>query len=147
MEWKIYDYIDARGKNDIKEWTASFLKKQKRLVGTLNQKILMLEQTGQLPPKSLTDTRVTHISEIVINEDMALRLLLCKGPTPDANKQHQYKKEFTLLFGAIEKDVDYVPKDAPERASMRRKEVIKNPNKKRCSHETVVPKIKKRVSR
>ena len=142
MSWKLYDYVNEKSENEIKKWTESFLKKQKKLVATLNQKLLMLEQMGKLPPKSLTNTRVTQIYEIVINADIALRLLLCKGPTKDKSRQYIYNEEFTLLYGAIEKDVEYVPKDAPERAEIRRQEVMKDSNNKRRPHETVIPKIK-----
>ncbi len=56
--------------------------------------------------------------------------MLCKGPIVN-------NKEFTLLFGAIEKDQKLEPKDAEKRAEARRQEIIANPSSRRCLHEWV----------
>jgi len=140
MSWKLYDYVGPGGKNIFKKWTE---KLQTQQLARLNQKLDMLEKHGvELPPKILTDTKITHIMEIVIKGNVALRPLLCKGPTKN-DEDGNYNKEFTLLYGARERDNKYVPKDALIRAEKHRQEVIKNPNKMRCSHERVQKKNKK----
>lgn len=50
-----------------------------------------------------------------------------------------YNKEFTLLYGAIEKDTKYIPRDAPEQAESRRLKVVADPDNRRCAHEQVTP--------
>ena len=141
MGWKLYDYVNDRGVNKIKAWTEKLPKKQ---IILLNKKLDSLAQNGTtLSDNLLSHTKLTHIKEIVFRGRIATRPLLCKVPTKD--KEGRYKKEFTILLGAREKDKKYEPKNALKRAEKNRQEVIKNDNTKRCLHERVVPNIKKRV--
>jgi hypothetical protein len=97
----------------------------------LNQKLDMLENSGpNLTTGLLSDSKLSHIKKIRIKGRVAIRLMLCKGPIDN-------KKEFTLLFGAIEKDNKLTPKDAEQRAETRRQEIIQAPNSRRCLHERV----------
>ena len=135
MSWKLFDYVNSKKENEIKEWTRNL---EKRQIGQLNSKLDRLKDHGKdLLPNLLTPTKLTPILEIAIKGNVALRPLLCEGPTKDSNGH--YNKEFTILFGAIEKDRKYKPKGALERAKKYRDEVIKDPKNKRCLHERIEP--------
>ena len=133
MNWKLYDYVNSKGINEIKAWTERLEKQQ---IALLNQKFDMLEQHGiDLLTGLVTNTRLNQIFELVFRGRVALRPLLCLGPTKD--REGRYNREFTILFGAKEKDKKYEPKNALEQAEKRRQEVINTPNSKRCLHERV----------
>ncbi len=70
----------------------------------------------------LTDTKERQIKELCVNGNVALRLLLCKGPQSNLKNE-----EFTLLFGAAERDRKYIPRDAVMRAEGNRLLVLQNP--------------------
>ncbi len=128
MVWELYDYVDNRGRNDIKAWTQSLEKTQRM---KLNSKLDMFEKFGShLPPKLYSDTPLHHIKKIRSRGQVELRLLLSKGPIDN-------NKEFTLLLGAIEKNYKLEPRDAFERAERRRQEIMENPKIRRCLHEPV----------
>ncbi|MCH7518978.1 MAG: hypothetical protein IH964_08115 [Candidatus Dadabacteria bacterium] len=137
MSWKLYDFVDDDDGNEFKDWSEKFFKRQKKLLALFNQKLDMLEQNGtDVGPNLLTPTKSKHIMEIVINGEIALRVLLSKNLK---------NKEFTLLYGATERDSKYVPEDALERAEERRQKIISNPQNRRCLHEPVEPKTKKKL--
>jgi len=128
MTWQIYDYVNSRGNNEIKDW---MLRLQKPARARLNVKLDMLEKNGSnLSTGLLSDTKEPHIKKIRLNGRVAPRLMLCKGPIEN-------NKEFTLLFGAIEKDRKLEPRDAENRAEARRQEIISNPSSGRRLHEWV----------
>ncbi len=133
MSWELYDYLDNRGINQIKSWTQGL---EDRLRGKLNLKLDLLELHGTgLSTGLLSDTKIIQIKELVINGRVAMRPMLCLGPTRDHDGR--YNQEFTILCGAFEKDSKYIPKNALTLADKRREEVIKEPNIKRCPHEQV----------
>ena len=79
MGWKLYDYVNDRGVNEIKAWTEKLPKKQ---IILLNKKLDSLAQNGTtLSDNLLSNTKLTHIKEIVFRGRLATRPLLCKGPT------------------------------------------------------------------
>lgn len=128
MTKRVYDFIDESGQDVIAEWLGGL---DKVLRGRAMQKLdaLMTVET-ELPPKMLTDTKYPQIKELRINSKEALRLLLCKGPDPKLKGQ-----EFTLLYGAAERDSKYVPRDALERAETNRLLVLKDQNRYRRLRE------------
>ena len=87
---------------------------------------VLLTKVCELPPQMLTDTNEPLIKELCVNSKEALRLLLCKGPSPELKE-----KEFTLLFGAKERDSRYVPRNALTRAKENLKLVLADPSKHR----------------
>lgn len=126
--WKIFDYVNARGKNEIKRWIKG-LEKAHRI--RLNQKLDMLKKVGpELPPQLLAGPIFDHIYKLrITSNNVQLRPLLCKGPIDNA-------KEFTLLLGAYEVGDEFQPKDAPQRAARNREVIIENPTRRR-EHERV----------
>jgi len=133
MSWELYDYINYKGINEIKDWATGLEKKH---LGKLNSKLDDLVQYGtDLPPNLLSESGKPHIKKMRFHGDLAMRPLLCEGPTRDDNQQ--YNKEFTLLCGVIEKDRRLDPADALDKAYSRRQEVINDPNSRRCIHEPV----------
>lgn len=127
-EFKIYDYVDERGVNDFKDWSERL---QKPDLAKLNRKLDMLRKEPELPPQLLAGPLDgTPIYKLRINGRVALRPMLCKGPIKN-------DCEFTLLFGAHEKDTVLVPEDAVLRAATRRGDVIADPTRRRRLHERV----------
>ena len=105
-KWRRFDYIDSQGRNVMQYW-ADNLPMSKRDRGRLDSKIDLLGSEGDnLPPGLLQDTRCSHIKEIAVNGRMALRAMLCRGP-------FAMQSEFTFLLGAVERDMKYAPRDAP----------------------------------
>ena len=125
----LFDYLDSHGRNVMQDWADS-LPMQKRDRGRLDSKIDMLERAGdKLPPGLRQNTRCRHIKELAVNGRVALSPMLCRGPGP-----FSMQSEFTFLCGAVERDVKYVPSDAPERAEERRLDLLAHADK-RCKHE------------
>ncbi len=93
----------------------------------MRAKIKVLATTdGELPPKMLTPTKEPHVKELRVNSKEALRLLVCRGPLKGRDQT-----EYTLLYGAIEKDSKYVPKNALTLAETNRLLVIADPINRR----------------
>lgn len=123
----LFDYTDANGKNDIKNWTKGLESTQR---GKLNAKLDMLSAHGSgLFPEILSGTNTAGILKLKVKGNVQLRPMLCKGPI-------NHEKEFTLLIGATERDFCLVPDKADEKANERKQIIIKNPNR-RCPHERV----------
>ena len=120
----IYDYLAANRVNPIEEFMRTSIEARER--ARLLAKIQALRSSGYeiLGGNMLTDTREKHVKEIRVNGNVAVRMLLCRGPV-DGNK------EATLLFGALERDNLYVPRKAPERAEERRQQVAADPSRRR----------------
>lgn len=130
--WKLFDYLRSDGANDIAEWTR---RQQKSQITKLNAKLDMLERYGpELPPGLLADLG-GGIHKLKVRGNVQLRPHVCSGPLDE-------HAEFTLLVGAIEKDLKLDPKDAKQIAQTRRTEIQRNPTR-RVPHERVVPKPKK----
>jgi hypothetical protein len=125
--WQIYDYVDARAVNDFERWSRGLEKTDR---ARLSQKVRMLEKVGpDLPPELLAGPIVDHVYKMRINGQVALRPLLCKGPLNN-------DKEFTFLKGAVERDRKWEPRDAPQIAVARRREILVDPTR-RCAHARV----------
>jgi hypothetical protein len=119
---RVYDFIDEGGHNVIEEWLGG-LDKQLRARMRAKLDVLLTVETD-LPPKMLTDTKNPQIKELIVNAKEALRLFLCRGP--------QLKnEEWTLLFGAVERDTKYVPRNALELAEANRQLALRDPVKHR----------------
>src|SRR5712691_6008645 len=89
----LYDYIDRRGRNAIKEW---MLGQQKRQRGQVNSKLDQIRQHGDAVSSDvLLRVSATILKLKAYTKGIQLRPLLCKGPIAD-------DKEFTLLIGATE---------------------------------------------
>ena len=133
MPYKLFDFIDHRGNNAVKIWLQGLERMQ---LSKVNARLKLLEQSGdELIPSIVTPAvGSVHILEIPIGGNVALRLLLCRGPL-NLGKDC---REFTLLFGARERDRKYVPPNAVQKADERRLLIMKDPSR-RCEHEHVGP--------
>ena len=128
MTFKLFDYVNAAGENEIKKWASSLEKTQR---AKLNQKLDLLERHGKgLLPDTLTQTSEVGILKIRIRGNVQLRPLLCEG-TVDINS------EFTLLLGAKEVGSRWVPTGAPVKAKENKLTVSGNPQNRRVNHERV----------
>jgi hypothetical protein len=124
--WKLFDYVNEHGVNEIARWTRG-LEKIQRI--KLNQKLDMLQQHGpDLPPQLLAGPIFGHIYKLKVKGNVQLRPMLCKGPVDN-------DEEFTLLLGAIEigDQLDH----SPEEAAQIREIIIANPFWRRCDHERI----------
>ena len=129
MLWSIYDYVNANGVNEIREWMMRTL--QKRELAKVNQKLDMLEKAGpELSPGLLAGTHHRHIDKLRVNGSVAIRIMVCRGPL-DPNR------EFTLLYGAFERDRRLVPANAEDLAELNRSEVLRDPLRRRRKHERI----------
>ena len=125
---KLFDYVDAHGRNPFKEWSCNL---EKRELAKLNRKLDLLQRHGnELPPGLLSNTSLAHILKIRINGEVAIRPLLCRGPINMATDV-----EFTLLMGVYEKDRK-LPPSALDAAELIRQEIGKNPQRRK-EHERV----------
>jgi hypothetical protein len=126
--WNLYDFVDTHGVNVIKEFTLGL---QKRERARLRNRLGILERTGPDVGTGLLDgTHQKHIDKLKVTGQVTIRLMLCRGPI-------NMDGEFTLLFGAFERDRRLVPANAEDRAEINRTEVIKNPSQRRCTHERI----------
>lgn len=124
--WKLFDYVNEHGINEIARWTRT-LEKRQRI--KLNQKLDMLQQHGpELPPQLLAGPIFGHIYKLKVKGNVQLRPMLCKGPIDN-------DREFTLLLGAIEigDELDH----SPEEAALIREIVMAEPFWRRCDHERI----------
>lgn len=136
--WKLYDYVNEKGINEIKEWTQG-LQKPQRI--KLRSKLDTLAQAGpDLPPGLLMKTEVEYIYKLKVQGNPKLRPVLCKGPfglRDISTGLEKQERAFTLLIGAKEISWKFEPKDADIEAGIRRKKVITDP-KRRRDHERVI---------
>lgn len=124
--YQLFDYLDSRHRNVMQDW-ANGLPMSKKDRSRLDLRIdLLREQGDNLFPKMLQSTRQRHIMEIAVNGQVALRPLLCRGP-------FAIQTEYTFLFGAVEQNRKYVPRDALSRAEAHRLDLIAH-REKRCEH-------------
>ena len=127
MNYQIFDFVDANGKNHIKEWSSHLQSKER---GKLNKKIDSLAIYGcELFPQMLTNTPTAGILKLRVHGNVQLRPMLCKGTV-------NVEQEFTLLLGAKEIGDEFEPKNADKIADTHKKELICN-FKLRKEHETV----------
>lgn len=123
---QLFDYKDSIG-NVMQLW-ADGIPMQKRERARLDMRIDLLERVeDDLPPGLLHNTKCKHIMHLVVNGQVTLRPMLCRGPS-------DMKKEFTFLFGATERDRKYVPRNAPDEAEKNRIELTLD-IRRRCKHE------------
>ena len=128
MPFKLFDYCDADGLNDFKEWSKNLQSPQR---GKLNAKLDMLALQGSsLFPEVLTGTDTAGILKLRVKGNVQLRPMLCEGPI-------DVTKEFTLLLGAIEVDGKLKPKKADQIANKRKNEVKMDHHHRRIDHERV----------
>jgi hypothetical protein len=129
-EWnfKLFDYRDHKGRNDIKSW---MLEQEKRQRGQVNLKLDMLRKYGNDVGSNVLLRMSAKVFKLKgKTKGVQLRPMLCRGPLDDDG-------EFTILIGAKEIDWKVVPSDAVARAEERREEVIENPEERRQKHERV----------
>ena len=118
--------MDFRGSNSIVQWLDGLQKPER---ARMDRKLQALHKNGpDLSSELLSDTPSRHIKKIRLNGRVAPRLLLCRGPIRD--------HEFTLLFGAFERDRKFVPTNSIERAEENREQVIEDPIKRRTTRES-----------
>lgn len=124
--WDIYDYCDHRSKNLIEDWLAHLqVPERARMI----RKLDALRDNGpELSSDLLSDTPSRHIKKIRLNGRVAPRLLLCRGPVDMTGR------EFTLLFGCVEKDREFVPRNSIATAGENRQYVIADAQNRRTRH-------------
>ena len=115
--WTFYSFLD-RGSCVIHQWMENAGVKKKAIVKIERRfSYLSFQQTWD-PPLAKKLKGYDDIYEIRIRyESIQFRPLGCFGPSP---------KAFTLLIGAVEKDHNFIPRNAPEIAVQRRELIYSN---------------------
>ena len=127
MVYTLWDYVDERGVNTIKEWAKGLGADKAKFEAKLN----MVRVAGfDLAPKLLSDTRSPHIKKLRFFglAKIQWRPMICKGPISNDS-------EATVLLGAHEKGSKLIPESADHDAEELRMKVIANPTARRKSHE------------
>lgn len=128
MSFLLYDFKNYHGENEFKAWTKGLQKKER---AKLNAKLDLLEQHGRdLFPRILTGTPTPGILKLRASGNVELRPMLCYGPI-------DIDSEFSLLFGATERDDEFDPPGADQSALERKELIQKDPDNRRCIHERV----------
>lgn len=128
MAYKLFDYHDAQGRNEFKDWSSRLQKVQ---LGKLNARLDMLADHGdELFPHILTNSGVGTILKLRCKGQVQLRPLLCRGPI-------SVDEEYTLLAGATERDSVLEPDGIAETALVRRTAVRDDSDNRRKEHERV----------
>jgi hypothetical protein len=129
-EYKLWDFLDERGKNVILQWvTEDRLTKRDR--AALNQKIRRLAQMEYelaIQTKLLAGPIFKHIYKLKVHGNVMLRPMLCRGPIYNA-------EEYTFLVGSVETG-DKLPVGCKEKAESNRLVVLNDPNR-RCPHQRI----------
>jgi hypothetical protein len=122
-KWRIYEFLDARGKGVIEEWLDTV---DDDMRARFHQKLDLLAEHGpDLPPGLLAGTNYKHIDKLrIFGKGVTWRVMLCKGPISN-------ETEFTILFIAQEKDRKTIPKDADRRADNNRRIIIADSSRRR----------------
>lgn len=128
MVYKLFDYVDAHGKNVIKAWTESLQVPQRAKLNEMLDKLAMHGDT--LHPLMMAGSGVAGVSKLKVKGNVQLRPLLCKGPI-------DVEDEYTLLNGAKEVGGELKPQNAREIAKQNRDIVKRDPEHRRKSHERV----------
>lgn len=125
MAWKIWEFLDERGRGIVEVWLRG-KKIQKQARALLNQKVDLLEEKGpDLLPGLLAGPIYDHVYKLrVTAPGVQLRPMLCKGPFNN-------ETEFTFLLGALERGGKLEPRDAPARAAANREILIANAVRRR----------------
>jgi hypothetical protein len=125
----LYDYVDERGRNSIRDWTEEYGRRQR---AQLNSKLDQLAANGEdVGSNVLLRMSSTILKLKVRTKGVELRPMLCKGPLA-------VNDEFTILIGAREEEWALVPKDVVEQAEARRGEVLAAPQARRTVHERII---------
>lgn len=95
-------------------------------IAAFKQKVLLLKQYGpDLPAGLLTGPLFRHIRKFRVNTPTrALRPMICVGPIDN-------DAEFTFLFGAVERDGELDPVNAPNIADENRLILLRNMKRRR----------------
>ena len=128
MTYTLFDYVDAHGRNRIKEWSESLQKVQRAKLNAVLDKLQL--HGDSLYPQMLTDTPLRGIMKLRVHGNVQLRPLLCRGPVSAT-------AEYTLLLGAKEIGGRWSPAGAPETAKQHRDDVSADPDHRRKHHERV----------
>lgn len=129
----LYDHVDARGANTIKEWTLTF---GPREWAAIRNKLAMLQRVddpSHLPglwkgPGIQGQQEISKLWIGASGKGRALRPMVCRGPIDK-------KVEVTLLHGAEEKG-GHLPAGVAKKAEEHRRHIIAD-QKRRTPHEPV----------
>lgn len=126
--WKLFDYINRRGVNEIAEWSRK-LQKPERI--KLRSKLDMLAKAGgDLPPDLLMKTEVPYIYKLKVQGNPKLRPMIFRQHlafTEQDTGDEIDEEVYVVLIGAKEISWKFEPLGADIDAGIRRAEVINDP--------------------
>jgi hypothetical protein len=129
----LWTFVSEGGRDVLRDW-AKEVRLPTRVRALVDQKVNVLRQQ---PFETVIHTHLLagpiakqhHIYKLRVNGSVAVRLMLCRGPLVG-------ESGYTLLLGAVERDSNLVPADAPERATRNRTVVLGDPVHRRKEHES-----------
>lgn len=119
IEWSFLNYTDGRG-NPIAEWFQDRRSLSVKAKAKIDRTLLQLANTKHwVRPWASNLHNYDGILEIrVFYDNIQFRLLGFRGPGP---------RQFTILFPAQEKNDEFIPRNAPQIAVNRMKEILLKP--------------------
>jgi hypothetical protein len=124
MAWTIYEFLDGRGQGVLETWIVHE-RLHKEAQARLKQKLDLLAVSGpELPPKLLVSLGRSLYKLRVKGPKIQLRPILCRGPVDN-------DREFTILFGAVERGGRLIPRDAIEAAEKNKRLLVIDPSRRR----------------
>ena len=130
MPMKIYEWIDERGRGVVSDWPKLQKAQRDRLEMKLdklvNAEVDPVTRQANLPPQMLAGPGYDgepFIYKLKARGNVQLRPMLCLGPFSN--------EDWTILYPSIEKGNALIPSDAPQRAEVRRKEILANKGRRR----------------
>jgi hypothetical protein len=127
---KVYEWVDANGRGVVTNWP-KLQKAQKDRLEMKFDKLVHAEvdsktRQANLPPEMLAGPGYggePFIYKLKARSNVQLRPMLCLGPF-DAS-------DWTILYPSQEKSGKLIPPNAPQLAEVRRKEILKDRNRRR----------------
>jgi hypothetical protein len=132
--WKVYFYLEGlRRDNTVLKWLERESVSTAQ-IAAFQDKIDTLEEHGpEMVPGFISETPVArdiYKMKIKGNKGMKqLRPMCCRGPFGP--------NEYTILFGAVEKDGQLVPADAKRRAQDNLTELRNDPSRRVCCERLI----------
>ena len=128
-QWRFFDFLNQAGNNEIHKWLHEQGAIVRAKVNALIRNLEKLDRAFERPDKvgllSKPPCKGENLIELILKvNNVQYRPIGWYGPGT---------REVTLLFGATEKDDQFVPKNACSTAIERKKDVIRD-RRRICEH-------------
>ena len=141
-EMRLWDFVSASGRNEIREWLDSLPKGDRGRVAQKLGLLLRIDFALLIHTSCLAGPieKTGSIYKLRVRGDRNIQVLLCKGPDPQA-----MNTEYTLLVGATEPNRTLAPRGASDMALRYRSEILSDLERRRCPHESMERAVERTV--